>query len=46
MLGICLGHQALGQVLGGKLIMLCYCPWKASLIEHKGQLCFKDLPIR
>lgn len=45
MLGICLGHQALGQVLGGKVE---HAPvivhGKSSMIEHKGQLCFKDLP--
>lgn len=45
MLGICLGHQALGQVLGGKVE---HAPviihGKSSMIEHTGKLCFKDLP--
>ena len=45
LLGICLGHQALGQVLGGKVE---HAPvivhGKSSMIEHKGQQCFKDLP--
>lgn len=45
MLGICLGHQALGQVLGGTVE---HAPvivhGKASMIEHKGEMCFKGLP--
>lgn len=45
MLGICLGHQALGQVLGGTVE---HAPvivhGKASMIKHKGEMCFKGLP--
>lgn len=45
MLGICLGHQALGQVLGGKVEHASVIVHgKSSMIEHKGQQCFKDLP--
>ncbi|MGN0902901.1 MAG: aminodeoxychorismate/anthranilate synthase component II [Succinivibrio sp.] len=45
MLGICLGHQALGQVLGGTVE---HAPvivhGKSSMLEHEGKLCFKNLP--
>lgn len=45
MLGICLGHQALGQVLGGNVE---HAPviihGKSSMVEHCEKLCFKDLP--
>ncbi|MDD5869757.1 MAG: aminodeoxychorismate/anthranilate synthase component II [Succinatimonas sp.] len=45
MLGICLGHQALGQVLGGNVE---HAPviihGKSSMVEHFEKLCFKDLP--
>lgn len=45
MLGICLGHQALGQVLGGTIE---HAPvivhGKSSMINHNQELCFKDLP--
>ncbi|MCR5536901.1 MAG: aminodeoxychorismate/anthranilate synthase component II [Succinivibrio sp.] len=45
MLGICLGHQALGQVLGGKVVRAReIVHGKSSLIEHDGTLCFKGLP--
>lgn len=44
MLGICLGHQALGYVLGGKVEKADeIVHGKASMIEHTGQYCFKDL---
>lgn len=45
MLGICLGHQALGQVLGGKVT---HAPvivhGKSSMLTHSGKLCFEGLP--
>ena len=45
MLGICLGHQALGQVLGGKVTKAAsIVHGKSSLIEHCQDLFFKDLP--
>ncbi len=45
MLGICLGHQALGEVLGGtvkKAPVIIH--GKSSMISHCEKLCFKDLP--
>ncbi|MGN1281516.1 MAG: aminodeoxychorismate/anthranilate synthase component II [Succinivibrio sp.] len=45
MLGICLGHQALGQVLGGKIEHASVIVHgKSSMIDHTQELCFKDLP--
>ena len=45
MLGICLGHQALGLVLGGKVVRAKeIIHGKASMISHNNELCFKDLP--
>lgn len=44
-LGVCLGHQCIGQVYGGQ-IRLAKRPMhgKASLIEHDGSQLFKGLP--
>jgi anthranilate synthase component 2 len=44
-LGVCLGHQAIGQVYGGK-VMRAPVPMhgKLSLITHKGGGVFKALP--
>ena len=45
LLGICLGHQALGLSLGGKVVKSPYIAHgKASLITHCNDYCFKDLP--
>lgn len=45
MLGICLGHQALGEVLGGKVTKApVIVHGKSSMLEHSNLLCFKDLP--
>lgn len=45
LLGICLGHQALGLSLGGKVIQALYIAHgKASMITHEGNYCFKNLP--
>lgn len=44
-LGVCLGHQAIGMVYGGDVV---YAPslmhGKTSIIEHDGQYIFKDVP--
>ena len=45
MLGICLGHQALGLVLGGEVTRAgTIVHGKSSDITHDGQGAFKDLP--
>ena len=45
LLGVCLGHQAIGEVFGG---MVTYAPTlmhgKTSTIEHDGRTVFKDIP--
>ena len=44
-LGICLGHQAIGQVFGGKVIKACeIMHGRLSAIYHNGQGVFIDLP--
>ena len=44
-LGVCLGHQAIGQVYGGKVIRApVLMHGKLSKITHKGKGIFKGLP--
>jgi anthranilate synthase component 2 len=44
-LGVCLGHQAIGQVYGGKVIRApILMHGKLSTIAHKGKGIFKGLP--
>jgi anthranilate synthase component 2 len=44
-LGVCLGHQAIGQVYGGKVIRApILMHGKLSKITHKGKGIFKGLP--
>lgn len=44
-LGICLGHQALGEFFGAKLIKAAYpMHGKVSEIEHNGQEIFSNIP--
>lgn len=43
-LGICLGHQSIGQVFGGKVIRAGrVMHGKTSQVHHRGQGVFKDL---
>jgi anthranilate synthase component 2 len=45
-LGICLGHQSIGQALGGKVVRAReVMHGKTSLIHHNGQGSFRDLPM-
>lgn len=45
LLGVCLGHQSIGQVFGGKVVRARQVMHgKISPIYHKGQGVFKDLP--
>ncbi len=44
-LGVCLGHQAVGQVYGGRVIRAPEpMHGKTSLMHHQGQGVFHDLP--
>ncbi len=43
--GVCLGHQAIGEVFGGKVIRAPYLMHgKTSEIKHDGRTIFKDIP--
>lgn len=44
LLGVCLGHQAIGQVFGGKVVRTHPMHGKTSEILHEGQSVFKGLP--
>ncbi|MBS7457858.1 anthranilate synthase component II [Coralloluteibacterium stylophorae] len=44
-LGVCLGHQALGQACGGRVVRAAnIMHGKTSPIRHQGQGVFRDLP--
>lgn len=44
-LGVCLGHQAIGQVFGGTILRAKHpMHGKSSLITHNEQSLFKDIP--
>lgn len=44
LLGVCLGHQCLAQVYGGKIIRANPIHGKTSDVNHDGKGVFKDLP--
>lgn len=44
-LGVCLGHQAIGQIYGGKVVRApAPMHGKVSTIRHQGRSVFKNLP--
>ncbi|MBV9624219.1 MAG: aminodeoxychorismate/anthranilate synthase component II [Acidobacteria bacterium] len=45
LLGVCLGHQALGAAFGGKVVRASQLMHgKTSRVEHDGRTVFRDLP--
>ena len=44
-LGVCLGHQTIGQAFGGKVVHAkTIMHGKTSILQHTGQGVFRDLP--
>ncbi|MGI8944255.1 MAG: anthranilate synthase component II [Qipengyuania sp.] len=44
LLGVCLGHQAIGQHFGGRVVRGGLMHGKTSLVEHEGSGVFAGLP--
>ena len=44
LLGVCLGHEVIGQVFGGKIVKVAPMHGKTSIVENNGSGIFKDIP--
>jgi anthranilate synthase component 2 len=44
-LGVCLGHQSLGQAFGGRVVRAPHLQHgKTSMVSHNGDILFQDVP--